>query len=192
MPDIARAQSLLSLFTSADCAEAMAGDLAEERRDHGSTWFWLHVFGTTVTLWWSAVGGAPVTILALTIAGLASLAAPALAGIAAVSLFPQLIGSLVSWIVLSLFWWGGALCSGFALVGFAPARGMTACVMLAVIGEALLIAFGLAGIAFHMLRTPFDVLYATAVLAAAPLVAGGAIARSRMIAAGRPALEPPR
>ena len=28
-----RAQRLLSLFTSAECAEAIAGDLAEERRD---------------------------------------------------------------------------------------------------------------------------------------------------------------
>ena len=105
-------RSLLALFTSADCAEAIAGDLAEERRDHGSTRFWLHVFGTTITLWRSAVGGAPMTILALATVGLASLAAPALAGIAAVNLFPQLNGSLVSWIVLSLFWWSGALCTG--------------------------------------------------------------------------------
>lgn len=192
MRDIARAQKLLSLFTSADCAEAIAGDLAEERPDHGPIRFWLHVFGTTVTLWRSAVGSAPGTTLALGAAGCASLAAPALAGIAAVSLFPQLIGSLVSWSVLSLFWWGGALCTGFALVGIAPARGMTACVMLAVVGEVLLIAVGLTGIQFDMLSPRFVLFYPTAVLAAAPLVAGGAIARSRVIAAARPTLEPQR
>ena len=191
MRNIALAQSLLSLFTSADCAEAIAGDLAEERHDRGSPWFWLHVLGTMVTLWRSAVGGAPVTIPALATAGLASLTVPALAGTAAVSLFPQLIGSLVSWIVLSLFWWGGAFCTGIALVGIAPARGMTASVMLAVIVEALLIAVGLMGIQFGMLSPLVVLFYATAVLAAAPLVAGGAIAVVEW-SRRRPTQEPQR
>ena len=45
MRDIDRAQRLLGLFTSADCAEAIAGDLIEERRSRGVLWFWRHVVG---------------------------------------------------------------------------------------------------------------------------------------------------
>jgi hypothetical protein len=40
MRDIDRAQRLLGLFTSADCAEAIAGDLIEERRSHGGVMCW--------------------------------------------------------------------------------------------------------------------------------------------------------
>ena len=67
---------------------------------------------------------------------------------------------------------------------------MTACVMLGLIGEGLLIAFGLTAIPFELLGSRFVLFYTTAVLAAAPLLAGGAIARSRAIAAARPTLEP--
>jgi Cft2 family RNA processing exonuclease len=55
-------ERLLSLFTSADRAEAIAGDLAQERDQHGWTWFWLHVARTTLALWRSAVTDAPVVV----------------------------------------------------------------------------------------------------------------------------------
>jgi pimeloyl-ACP methyl ester carboxylesterase len=129
--NIDRAQRLLGLFTSADGAEAIAGDLIEERRSHGGFWFWRHVLGTVLAVSRSAVTDAPLQALNLVAAGRALFAIPAFAGVAAVSLFPQLIGTLVSWIVLSLFWWGGGLWTGASLATIAPTRGMAACVVLA-------------------------------------------------------------
>ena len=85
---------------------------------------------------------APLRVLALTLAGGVLFTAPAFAGVAAVFLFPQLVGSAVSWIGLSFFWWGGALWTGASLVTIAPWRGMSACAIAAVVGAALLIAFG--------------------------------------------------
>ena len=41
-------ERLFSLFTSSDRAEAIAGDLAEEREQRGWIWFWLHVLRVTI------------------------------------------------------------------------------------------------------------------------------------------------
>lgn len=155
MRDTIRAERLLSLFTSQERAEAIAGDLTEERRVRGPIWFWLHVLGTMLALWRSAVADAPLAVLALAVAGGALFAAPAIAGAAAVGLFPQLIGSPVSWITLSFFWWGGALWTGASLVGIAPGRGMAASAMLAVASEALLIAFAAMTLRRDLLSAPF-------------------------------------
>ena len=135
-------ERLLSLFTSADRAEAIAGDLAEEREQHGWSWFWLHVARTTLALWRSAVTDAPVVVLLVAVAGCALFAAPAFGGVAAVYLFPHSSGSPLGWIALSLFWWGGALWTGASLVRIAPQLGMAACATLAVAAEALLIGLG--------------------------------------------------
>jgi hypothetical protein len=178
MRDIDRAQRLLGLFTSADCAEAIAGDLIEERRSRGAFWFWRHVLGTVLAVSKSAVTDAPWQSLNLVAAGCALFATPAFAGVAAVSLFPQLIGTLVSWIVLSLFWWGGGLWTGASLVTIAQTRGMAACVVLALVGEALLIGFGLTGAWQHAVSARTVAFYTIALVAPAPLLAGGAIARS--------------
>ena len=178
MRDIDRAQRLLGLFTSADCAEAIAGDLIEERRSRGGFWFWRHVLGTVLAVSRSAVTDAPLQTLNLVAAGCALFATPAFAGVAAVSLFPQLIGTLVSWIVLSLFWWGGGLWTGASLVTIAQTRGMAACVVLALVGEALLIGFGLIGAWQHAVSARFVAFYTIALVAPAPLLAGGAFARS--------------
>ena len=137
MRDIDRAQRLLSLFTSAECAEAIAGDLAEERRDRGAVWFWRHVLGTVVALSRRAVAAAPLRTLALLAAGCAQFGTPAFAGVAVVSLFPPLFNSPIGWMVLSLSWWGGALWTGAFLVTIAPTRGMAMCVVLALLGEVL-------------------------------------------------------
>ena len=181
MRDIDRAQRLLGLFTSADCAEALAGDLIEERRGRGVLWFWRHVLGTVLAVSKSAVTDAPWQSLTLVAAGCALFATPAFAGVAAVSLFPQLIGTLVSWIVLSLFWWGGGLWTGASLVTIAQTRGMAACVVLALVGEALLIGFGLLGAWQYAVSARSVAFYTIALVAPAPLLAGGAIARSRAI-----------
>jgi hypothetical protein len=80
-------EKLFSLFTSSDCAVAIAGDLAEEREQRGWIWFWLHVARVMLALWRSAATEAPLHVLALVLAGLALLAAPAFGGVAAVFSF---------------------------------------------------------------------------------------------------------
>jgi hypothetical protein len=74
---------LFSLFTSSDRAVAIAGDLTEEREQRGWIWFWLHVESVTFALWRSAAIEAPLRVLALVLAGLALLSAPASGGVAA-------------------------------------------------------------------------------------------------------------
>jgi hypothetical protein len=182
---------LFSLFTSADRAEALAGDLTEEREHHGWAWFWLQAARVTFALWRSVAMDAPMRVLALTLAGCALFTAPAFAGTAAVSLFPQLMGSPVSWVALSFFWWGGALWTGASLVAIAPRRGMAACAALAVAGEALLIGVGVAAVWRDLLKTDFLLFYTTGLLVAAPLLIGGAIARRRLIVY-RPPVERPQ
>lgn len=175
-------ERLFSLFTSSDHAVAIAGDLAEEREQRGWIWFWLHVVSVTLALWRSAATEAPLRVLALVLAGLALLAAPAFGGFAAVFLFPQLIDSPVGWIAVAFFWWGGALWTGASLVAFAPRRGMAACAMLAVGGEALLIGFGGPAVWRDPSNTDFVLFCTTALIAAMPLLTGAALARRRLAA----------
>jgi len=189
MRDIDGAQRLLGLFTSADCAEAIAGDLLEERRDRGGLWFWRHVLGTVLAVSRSALAAAPRRALSLVAAGCALFAIPAFAGVASVGLFPQLIGTLVSWIVLSVFWWGGGLWTGASLVTVAETRGMAACLALALVGEALVIGFGLIGTWQHAVTVRSVAFYMIALLSPAPLLAGGAIARLRAVASENRRLE---
>jgi hypothetical protein len=73
-------KQLFSLLTSADRAEAIAGDLAEERLHRGWARFWLHALGVTLELWKHAVVAAPLRVLALTIAACALLIAPVFGG----------------------------------------------------------------------------------------------------------------
>jgi hypothetical protein len=178
-------EGLFSLFTSSDRAEAIAGDLMEEREKHGSAWFWRHVAGTMLALWRSALTDAPLMVLMLAAAGCLLLAGPSFGGVAAVYLFPR---SPVSWIALSFFWWGGALWIGASLVAIAPRRGMAACATLAVASEVLLIGVGTA-IWRDLLSGDFLLFYMTGLLVAVPLLLGGAITRRRMIACGTPTSE---
>jgi hypothetical protein len=181
MPKVALAQKLLALFTSAECAEGIAGDLAEGRDAEGrgragSLWFWRQVLTTMAALVASRFSSAPRATLGLTAVGFWLFASSALAGVVAVMLFPQHIGSPVSWVVLSSLWWGGALCTGALLVTIAQTRAMAACVVLAITGEALLTALGLIA-----LKTPTMVFHWIAGVAPAMLLTGGAIVRLRMI-----------
>lgn len=182
MRDTTRAERLLSLFTSPDCAAAIAGDLTEERRHRGSSWFWQHVVRTMLALWRRALADAPLMVLMLAAAGCSLLAGPAFGGVAAVYLFPHWSGSPVSWIALSFFWWSGALWTGAALVSIAPRLGMAACATLAVAGEALLIALGVSVLWHDLQNAEFVLFYAIGLATTAPLLLGGAIARRRMIA----------
>src|SRR5688572_7338011 len=172
-------EGLLALFTSSDRAEAMAGDLIEERETRGSSWFWLHVARTTLAPWRNALTEAPLRVLALVLAGFALLLAPALGGVAAVFLFPGPMD--VRWIALPVIWWGGALWIGASLVTLAPRRGMAACALLAASGAAVLI--GLAGPAVWRdpSNTDFLLFCTTGLLAAMPLLAGAAAARRRLV-----------
>lgn len=90
----------------------------------------------------------------------------------------------MSWIALSFFWWGGALWTGASLVAIAPRRGMAACATLAVAGAALMIGLGVTAVWHDWLKGDFLLFYTTGLFAAAPLLAGGVIARRRMIAWG--------
>jgi hypothetical protein len=182
-------ERLFSLFLSADAAVAIAGDLAEEREQRGWIWFWLHVVRITFALWRSAATEAPIRVLALMLVGLALLSAPAFGGVAAVLLVPSLMDSPVGWIALPLFWWGGALWTGASLVALAPHRGMAACAMLALTGEALLIGFGGPAVWRDPSNTGFVVFYTAGLAGAVPLLVGGVIARRRMILCGIPTLE---
>src|SRR5262245_5071089 len=103
MDDTTRAERLLSLFTSADRAAAMAGDLTEERRP-GSFRFWIDVCGIVLAAWKSELTKAPLMVLMLTVAGCALLTAAAVPAVAAGYLIPHWSGS--SWMA-ALFWWGG-------------------------------------------------------------------------------------
>lgn len=174
-------ERLFSLFTSSDRAVAIAGDLAEEREQRGWIWFWLHVVSVTLALWRNAATEAPLRVLALVVAGLALLAAPAFGGVAATFLVPQLIDSPLGWIGLQLFWWGGALWTGSSLVVLAPRLGMTACAMLAVGGEALLIGFGGPAVWRDPSNTDLILFCTTGLIAAIPLLTGAAIARRRLV-----------
>ena len=100
-------ETLFSLLTSADHAEAIAGDLIQERQHRGSRWFWWHAFATAVALWASAVARAPLRTLLVAAGGFALFAVPMVAGVAAVSLFPTLFNALVAWSLLAIIWWGG-------------------------------------------------------------------------------------
>ena len=179
MRDASRAEALLSLFTTRDRAESIAGDLIEERDVRGSAWFWVHVFRTTFALFTSALASAPVSALALGALGFVLFVTLAFAGVAAVFLFPFL-GSGVSWVLLSLFWWSAAFWTGVSLASVAPKHGMTACLTLAVGGEALLVASRL----FFAWTYGPDVwsllVYMSALFVVVPLLAGGAIVRRRM------------
>jgi hypothetical protein len=180
MPDHVT-EALFSLFTSSDQAEAITGDLMEERERRGWIWFWLHVGRVALTLCRNAAAEAPLQVLALTAAGCALFIAPAFGGLAAVYLFPW-SWPAVNWIALSCFWWGGALWIGAWLVRIAPRRGMAACTTLAVASEALLIGVAMTAVGRDVMSGGALRFYMIGLLAAAPLLAGGAIARRRMIA----------
>ena len=174
-------ERLFSLFASSDRAVAIAGDLAEERERRGWIWFWLHVVRITFALWRNAAAEAPLRVLALTLAAGVLLAAPAIAGVAAVYLFPRMAGSAVSWIALSFFWCGGALWTGASLVTIAPRRGMAACAIAAVVGAALLLTLGATIEPRELSRSTSRMFFITALATTVALLAGGAIARRRTI-----------
>src|ERR1044072_535564 len=115
MSDTTLAEKVLALFTSPDRAEAIAGDLVEARGERGSIWFWRQTLATTVALCGHTCAGAPLASLGLAAAGCWLLASFMLGGAATIGLFPNQLGSTVSWMVLSLLWWSGALFTGLLL-----------------------------------------------------------------------------
>ena len=172
-------ECLLTLLTSRDRAVAIAGDLAEERERHGSTWFWMHVVRVTCALWRNSVADAPLRVLALVLVGLVLLSAVALGGVASVFLVPR-SDLFAGWIALPFVWWGGALFTGASLVAIAPRRGMAACALLAVAGEGLLLGFGGPAIWRDPSNTDFVIFCTVGMVAAAALLTGGAIVSRRM------------
>jgi pimeloyl-ACP methyl ester carboxylesterase len=178
-------ERVFSLFTSSDRAVAMAGDLAEERQQRGSIWHWLHVASITFALWRSVATESPARMLALVLAGCMFLTAPAVAGTAAVFLFPAASGSPVAWISLSCFWWGGAVWTGASLTAITPRHGTAACALLAAMGAVLLLAL-LARIELHALSRADRMFLVAALGTPAALLAGGAIARRASVLVALP------
>jgi hypothetical protein len=180
--DPSHVEALLSLFTSRDRAEAIAGDLAEERSVRGSAWFWFHVVGTTFALFRRAFASAPLAVSALTVSGCVLFAALAFAGVAAINLFPQFVGSFLSWSVLLLVWWGGALWTGISLVSIAPKPGMPACLAVVLASETVVTALWLLSLWSDGPRAWSVLVYITALFAAAPLLTGAVLVHRRQTA----------
>ena len=182
MPDMPVAQRLLSLFTSPECAEAIAGDFAEGRGHRGALWFWRQVLTTAIALGGHALTSAPLTSVGLLAAGGVLFGALAFTGFAptALLMFPGGLAAPVQWIWLSLAWWSAAFFSGFMLVRLSPERGMAASVALALMGEAVMIALRLTVLDGDVMRTPVAVFLSIAMFTAVPLLMGGAAARRRM------------
>ena len=175
-------EGLFLLFAPSDRAEALAGDLAEEREQRGWMWYWLHVLRMTFVLWRGGAMEAPFRALALVLAGLALLLAPAFGGVAAVFLFPRFAASPIGWIALPFFWWGGAFWTGASLVALAPRHGMATCATLALGGATLLLGFGGPAVLRDPGNTDFVLFCATGLIAAMPLLLGAALARRRLVA----------
>lgn len=180
MRDTTRAEKLLSLFTSADRAAAIAGDLTEQRQRHKPLLFWLDVLGTVSALWRAAVIDSPLRVLSLAASACGLLFATLLTGIAAVFLIPALMDSIARWIVLPLFWWTGALATGALLVRVAPIHGMAVAATLALVGDALLVVLVARAFRLDLLFGDLVLFCTTGLLAAVPLLAGAAIARRRL------------
>lgn len=169
MSKLPLAQRLLALFTSPECAEAIAGDFVEARGARGAAWVWRQILSTSVSLCAHALTSAPLTSMAVLAAGCAMFGSLAFAGFAPVALIPALLGTPASWVVLSVAWWGGAFFTGFTLVYLSRERGIAVSVVLAMIGEALLLA-----------ARPSAVIYVIALVTAVPLLAGATFARHRI------------
>ena len=180
MRDTIRAQALFALFTSADLTEAEG--------NRGPISFWLDVVRVLCALWRRSVVVAPLGVLLLVVLGCTLLIGPALVGFAAVALFPR-SASPMTWIALSFIWSAGALRTGAELVGIAPSRGMAACLMFAVVGETLLIAFVVKTPGLDLPNVPLVLSNTIALLVPVLLLLGGALARRRMILRNAQPLE---
>lgn len=170
-------ERVFALFTSNDRAEAIAGDLREERDHYGWAWCWMQVVRITLALWRNAVADAPLGVMALTMVGCVLFAVPAFGGVAAMRLFPDWVTSPVSWLALTSCWWGGAMVTGASLVAIAPRHGMAACAMLAIAAEVLLIVFGVTALSGDAWRADEVLVFAIGLVVAAALLTGGSIAR---------------
>ena len=190
MSKLPLAQRLLALFTSPECAEAIAGDFVEARGHRGPAWFWSQVLSTSVSLCGHALTSAPFASLTVLAAGCALFGSMAFAGFAPVAMFPALLGTPASWVVLSVAWWSAAFFTGFTLVHLSPARGMAASVVLAAMGEALLLVLRVTVASGDILASPGAIIYSIAMLVAVPLLAGSAFARRRICGAASLAALP--
>lgn len=175
----ALAEMLLTFFTSADRAAAITGDLIEECERRGRIWFWLHVVRVTFALWRTSTTEAPIHVVGLALVAGAVFAAPALAGVAAVYLFPG-PATWLSWIALSSLWLGGAFWTGASLVTVSPKRGMAVCALFAVIGAASLMLLGAMVESQELSRTD-RMFFTVAMGAALAFPTGAAFARRRRV-----------
>ena len=180
MRETSCAQRVLALFTSPECAEAIAGDFAEARGDRSAAWFWWQVLTTATALGGRAIATAPLASVGVAVLGVLQFGSLAFAGFAPVAMFPALLSTPASWVWLSVTWWSGAFFTGFTLVSLSPARGALGSVLLALIGAALLLVSRLVGLDGRDLHIPNVVFWSITTFTAVPLLAGAMAARSRV------------
>ena len=89
MPNLSRAESILSLFTTPDHASNIAGDLAEQFNPQGPFQFWRHLLGTAFALFLQQLEQQPMRNFMMVSVCLI-LTEIALSGIVPSALFPML------------------------------------------------------------------------------------------------------
>ena len=82
MRETSCAQRVLALFTSPECAEAIAGDFAEARGDRSAAWFWWQVLTTATALVGRAIATAPLASVGVAALGVLQFGSLAFAGFA--------------------------------------------------------------------------------------------------------------
>ena len=174
------AQAILSLLTTPDRAEALAGDLIEDGARYGPAWFWCHLLRSGWALFLRALSREPLRAISVACLSLAALAAFGFSGAAVVLLFPGSATSLSIWFATSLLWWSGAVWTSSYIVGHAPRSGMAVCILLAILGESAVAAVGI------FLRADAEVwpptIHASALFAFVPFLAAAILARRRAYA----------
>jgi len=175
------AQRLLALFTSPECAEAITGDFVEARGTRGAAWVWWQVLTTATALCGRALATSPAASMGVAALGCLQFGSLAFFGFAPVAMFTALLGNPVSWVWLSVVWWSGAFFTGFTLVSLSPARGAATSALLALLGEAVLVLLGLAGVDGAVLLIPNVAFWPMTTFTAVPLLAGAMSARRRII-----------
>lgn len=162
MARLSPAATLLTLFTSPEEALSIEGDLLEESRTRGRSWFWTHVVGTTLALGWK---GVRTPSLAFAIATLAILGAGFLAARVAES------DDSPGFFVLA------TLATGFLCARALPTRGIVAAFAVAalagplVLGVSALLGSPVHGIADRIL----------AFASGLPLLLGAVVGRRQVV-----------
>jgi hypothetical protein len=191
MRDPPLAEALLSLVTSEERAETIAGDLAEEAERAGRLWYWRSVLGVSAAMFFKTFGGARLRTLGFLAGGFLLWCAL----YAAIRVIGALLGIEPLIATVSAgggFAWSTALylCAALILASFgaglalgsrAVADGLNATAPLAMFWSAAAVVLPVLDAVAGTASWYCTLLYVVGmpVLYALPLLAGGAFARQR-------------